>query len=681
MLKLFFIVLLLSILINPAFSQSQLPDYFDSKTRPKKLGLLFEKNENNTGCVIKHIIPFSPSWENQLSGQLKIGDNIVGVNNNINNKAAIKIDPSHHATFSCPQIINKIKSLLSQQETTQIELKLWAKAQVVQIKLKAAVNTIFSLQGFKRKAFKAQKTAELFSYFPSINNNLNKLVSTHKLNQPILIKHQSTFKNLSHNLFVPRLALIASIQNQPDKIMEFLFPVLDSLINHKQPTPISFFWNKICPLLFQCNMAIKMGSSLDISLFERLQHIQQQVADDLSQAFILLSKDERSFFNQQINSLQETLKTGELLAFDLDLERKKNNIQMFSIASKIDYQSLSYGFSHLLKLIEPQLIDEYKNINNSKAFPLLTSSTHIVIGSNKDDTHHIRPGMIIIDPGGNDTYQLQQHSGSSNNNQATVIIDLSGNDIYLNTGGAILGLSLLMDQQGNDIYKGKYWSQGSAFAGISLHYDQSGDDIYQAEALSQASALFGLGVLIDSDGNDSYQVNHHGQALGLPYGLGILIDQQGNDNYQMLKKLPSAYNTKNSFQSWGQATGMGFRYLLPGGMGILLDQQGSDNFNAGEFAQGGGYYYGLGLILNAGDEDDHYQGSRYNAGYSAHQAIGAFIDSGGNDSYISNGSAMAGLAWDQSLSVFIDQYGLNKYKVGNFSLGAADKNSLSLFYQ
>ena len=101
---------------------------------------------------------------------------------------------------------------------------------------------------------------------------------------------------------------------------------------------------------------------------------------------------------------------------------------------------------------------------------------------------------------------------------------------------------------------------------------------------------------------------------------------------------------------------------------------------AGNFSQGGGYYYGLGILNARGTGDDVYIGSRYNQGFSAHQAVGVFLEDGGNDSYTTRQGVAQGLAWDESVTLFIDAAGNDTYEGGgSFSQGASAHNSIAVF--
>lgn len=126
--------------------------------------------------------------------------------------------------------------------------------------------------------------------------------------------------------------------------------------------------------------------------------------------------------------------------------------------------------------------------------------------------------------------------------------------------------------------------------------------------------------------------------------------------------------------------GFGIRPYASGGVGMLFDHSGRDRFEAGTFAQGGGYYYAFGILANGGKENDLYIGTRYAQGFGVHQALGAFIEAGGNDVYQTRMGVAQGLAWDEAIGLFIDEQGDDRYNGGSgFSLGAVAHNALCLF--
>jgi hypothetical protein len=163
-------------------------------------------------------------------------------------------------------------------------------------------------------------------------------------------------------------------------------------------------------------------------------------------------------------------------------------------------------------------------------------------------------------------------------------------------------------------------------------------------------------------------------------GLAKLIDRSGNDRFSAKGLIPTNYGTPGLTDAWAQGVGLGIRNLVPGGIGILRDGQGIDSYDAGSFGQGGGYYYGIGIFEDSGDNNDTYLGSRYNFGWGAHAGLGYFSDHAGDDYYRTRQIVAAGLAWDHSLAFFEDRSGDDEYVLGDFSLGASAHNSVAVFY-
>ncbi len=101
---------------------------------------------------------------------------------------------------------------------------------------------------------------------------------------------------------------------------------------------------------------------------------------------------------------------------------------------------------------------------------------------------------------------------------------------------------------------------------------------------------------------------------------------------------------------------------------------------AGNFSQGGGYYYGFGILDARGDDSDEYVGSRYDQGFSAHQAVGVFREEGGDDRYSTRNGVAQGLAWDECVTVFIDEAGNDSYSGGRFFSQAASAHNSACFF-
>ena len=112
----------------------------------------------------------------------------------------------------------------------------------------------------------------------------------------------------------------------------------------------------------------------------------------------------------------------------------------------------------------------------------------------------------------------------------------------------------------------------------------------------------------------------------------------------------------------------------------MYDYKGNDFYESGNFSQGTGYFYGLGLLIDDMGNDRHI-GSRYSIASSAHSALGILINNKGNDSYQTLYGSSMGIAWDNSNSFFLDESGNDVYDCldRNFCLAQADHNSFSLF--
>lgn len=245
----------------------------------------------------------------------------------------------------------------------------------------------------------------------------------------------------------------------------------------------------------------------------------------------------------------------------------------------------------------------------------------------------------------------------------------------------LLGVGILLDAAGDDSYVALRLAQGAAYLGVGLLVDEEGDDTYRGHALVQGAGLFGAGLLVDRDGDDRYEAHVLAQAVGMPGGAGLLADRRGDDRYYAKGTHPTSYGTPGVFEGWSQGCGVGFRTLASGGFALLHDGGGRDRFEAGNFSQGGGYYYGLGVLCAGGDEDDLYVGSRYAQGFAAHQAVGAFVDEGGGDRYVTRHAVGQGLAWDECVSLFVDESGDDVYDGGDsFSQGASAHNSIAVFW-
>ena len=300
---------------------------------------------------------------------------------------------------------------------------------------------------------------------------------------------------------------------------------------------------------------------------------------------------------------------------------------------------------------------------------------------------------LIVDLGGDDLYMnnagapaIEMHNGaiSKIRHPAAMVIDFEGNDRYINPGFAAVasgffGLGLILDMAGNDFYAGGQLSLGASFFGMGCLMDMTGNDTYLCSEGGQGCGFFGAAHLFDGEGDDLYSGAKYIQGVGGAGGLGLLHDLRGKDHYRAGWKHGSGYGTRGIYQAHSQGVGWGFRKQAGGGIGLLLDSAGDDLYEAGNFSQGTGYFLGLGVLRDNGG-DDIYRGSRYCQGAAAHQAAGALLDLEGNDDYSGKIAANQGAAWDLSVACLVDYTGDDRYKGSDLSLGAGAQNGVGLFF-
>jgi len=412
-------------------------------------------------------------------------------------------------------------------------------------------------------------------------------------------------------------------------------------------------------------------------------------------AFANLTDEERAFLESQRWELTEVFASDVYIHFDEDRDRFERNYRVIQIAEKVDYGALLEAALRVSLLTDPDwvmhaghLVQQVYADSLGKDILLEeeTPAGRIVFGGRTGTWYRYEDAAFILDLGGDDLYAGNAGSNAGWEVPCAVCIDLEGNDAYEATeagvqGTGCLGIGGLLDLGGDDQYIGLQWAQGTGYLGIGWLHDVSGNDVYRGRTFCQGTGLFGLGLLLEEEGNDRFEGDCHVQAVGLAKGIGLLHDLAGDDHYYAKGMYPSSYGTSGIFESWAQGCGMGFRTLASGGLGALLDGQGRDRMEAGNFSQGGGYYYGYGLLHAGGAEDDFYIGSRYNQGFCAHQAVGVFLEEGGDDIYTTRNGVAQGLAWDECVTLFRDSAGNDTYEGGSFfSLGASAHNSFCFFF-
>ena len=207
----------------------------------------------------------------------------------------------------------------------------------------------------------------------------------------------------------------------------------------------------------------------------------------------------------------------------------------------------------------------------------------ILIGDDGPNVYGADAAMII-DLGGDDIYLNNCASPSSA--PVGLIVDFAGDDRYvgnrLGAGGAAMGgIGLLLDLKGDDIYQGDRVSQGAAFCGVAALWDRRGNDAYIAQEVAQGAAFFGVGIVLDERGDDLYSATLISQGFGGTSGFGLLADGGGRGSlpghgkmaffvrcYRRLRQLVSGGRLRLSRLEFGRDRALARRRggrCLPGG--------------------------------------------------------------------------------------------------------------------
>lgn len=560
------------------------------------------------------------------------------------------------------------------------------------------IELILGRRPFLRKTAPPENN-QLFPLYEQLSSPLSKL--TEKLVRENYSDYHDLIKRYADDEWWDdgfRLNLFRYLHRNPLKLQ----PVLELETDHLEEILISGEFEKAFQFVVEL-----LDETADIDMSLSCQTLSDCVNSivaivnssvDLRQvAFSQLSTQEMEFITKNVPVLTDRFIESFYLDHGMEDKITYNIQKVLELAHKVDFKALFRAGAFLQKLSSKTFLKKLKvhldglepykgalpsslDIRGELLLVKETAAGPLIIGGSGDN-RYIAGSAVIIDLAGNDLYLNEFDL----NMPVSVQIDYSGDDQYSATGrfsqgAALLGNSLLIDLSGNDHYSAPQFAQGAAILGTGVLIDFSGDDSYRGGEYHQGTAFWGMGLLFDLSGNDQYSASLYAQGVGGVKGVGLLYDQSGQDTYYASGKYPSSYGTKGIFKGASQGLGIGFREQASGGIGILLDSAGEDNFVAGNFSQGGGYFFGLGILRNSGNDSDHYQATHYGQGFSAHSAIGLLLDTGGDDYYQGLHAAVQGVAWDLGIAALIDFSGNDYYdsRDAGFSKAASAHNGFSI---
>jgi hypothetical protein len=401
---------------------------------------------------------------------------------------------------------------------------------------------------------------------------------------------------------------------------------------------------------------------------------------------------------------------GELLLANMEEDKaeptldekilsQKGLLQFLEVANKIDLEALITSIYQVAQALDLEALIKLKNstvnlnrfgddwiVKEEEGITVIETSIGKVFIGGVGDNIYENDAAIIIDLGGNDKY-LNRAGGNSLGIPFSVVIDFSGNDVYLSQdnwsqGAGLLGGGFLIDLSGDDTYSAPHFSQGAGFWGVGVLVDQEGSDVYKSQTLSQGAASFGIGLLAEGNGEDRYIAAQFAQGFGFVKGFGAIVERGGADHYFAGGVYPDFRDPKKSYVSLSQGFGFGARpgeffVGASGGIGLLADASGNDVYVGDYFSQGSSYWFALGALVDGGGHDKYISG-RYSQGAGIHLSYGILIDSEGDDQYLAYLGVSQGCGHDYGVGMLLDDGGSDQYLGGVISQGAGNDNGMGI---
>jgi hypothetical protein len=385
--------------------------------------------------------------------------------------------------------------------------------------------------------------------------------------------------------------------------------------------------------------------------------------------------------------------------------------RLCDLMEKVDRSAWIAAAEALVPLTDPKLLEQLKQypdtgnlrvegVSGRVVAKIDTPAGAIVIGSREPGTYRLdamRGVAAVVTLGGGNTFD---EGTTSLDRPVLVLLSLGGKNVYHATkpgvqGGAILGVSMLVNLEGENSYEAQDVAQGSCLAGVGILLDFGGNNKYRGVRRVQGHALGGVGLLIGRGSQNDFHAAMWAQGFGGPLGFGLLDDLAGHDHYYCGGLYTNSYKPETpGYEGWGQGVGAGIRQSADGGIGVILNGGGHNVYEFDYLSHGGGYWCGTGFARDFGPDNQclicrksFYGGprseslfQRFGCGWGCHYALGFCFGDGGNDVY--EGTIMGtGMGWDCSVGVLCN-FGDNVHckATGGLTQGSGAQASLGILY-
>jgi hypothetical protein len=398
------------------------------------------------------------------------------------------------------------------------------------------------------------------------------------------------------------------------------------------------------------------------------------------------------------------------------IERAWGSPRIATTGLRVDLSAAARAFAAVAPLLEPAFLKRmerecrriaaaaHASVSGVEGDVLLHRETEygdLIIGGSGPNRYTTTQASVIIDIGGNDIYETEYDLGRLGRYPLRIVIDLHGDDVYshrraVGPGAGVFGLGILLDQEGDDLYvQGVVPARGRSRQAL-LSGDSLGPGVrwvvparvYGGEpsasldgGFSFGAAFFGIGLHIDRTGNDTYLVDKWALGAASGPGVGVLADESGDDWYvAAIQSVGTGFNKgvgilrdtgagADRYQCWGvyrsnyTSNGTDAGYE---GFGIGA----GSGWRSGTRSGRQSFVGGIGLVSDGGG-DDVYVGSTFGLGVGYAAGIGVLVDGSGNDAYVAmkgkedHGGFAEGV--HQGIGFLLDRAGDDYYSGGGAS--------------
>ena len=269
---------------------------------------------------------------------------------------------------------------------------------------------------------------------------------------------------------------------------------------------------------------------------------------------------------------------------------------ILAASDKLDSPLLFAAFENLSSAVDSAIADLRTNTFTEEFQVETDTPLGKIICGGAGRNVYTNEAFLIIDTGGDDIY-LNSAGGANGlvGRPISIVIDLGGNDQFISRqsfsqGAGVFGIGILAALGSNSTFIAKHMSQGAGFFGCGLLVTGQGKQTFEADTFCQGAGMFGTGILWQRGGDTTYRACQMAQGFGGTSGFGLLLDESGNDLYYAGGKYPCGWLPGQYF-SLAQGFGYGMRPFAGGGIGVLCDLKGDDRYIADVYGQGASYWY------------------------------------------------------------------------------------------